>query len=203
MLPKGWLYDIVMAPLERFGFARRRRALLRDLRGRVLEIGVGTGMNLPAYEDGTVVIAVDRQLSLIRHARRRRAAHQQLVVARAEALPFRAGSFGAAVGTLVFCSLDEPEAGLAELRRVLAPGGVLRVIEHVRWDRHPLAARLQDWLTPAWRVIADGCRLNRPTESLIRGAGFRVERRRHDVDGLLLEIHARSDDGGPARPPEA
>ncbi len=107
------------------------------------------------------------------------------------------------MGTLVFCSLDDPEAGLAELRRVLAPGGVLRVIEHVRWDRHPIGARLQDWLTPAWRVIADGCRLNRPTESLIRGAGFRVERSRHDVDGLLLEIHARSGEGRPARPPEA
>jgi ubiquinone/menaquinone biosynthesis C-methylase UbiE len=199
---KGWLYDIVMAPLERLGFARRRRALLRDLRGRVLEIGVGTGMNLPAYENGANVIGVDRQLSLIRRARRRRAKGQQLVVARAEALPFRDGSFTAAVGTLVFCSLDDPEAGLAELRRVLAPGGVLRVIEHVRWDRHPHAARLQDRLAPVWRVIADGCRLNRRTESLIRDAGFRVERTRHDVDGLLLELHARSGDTGAAQRPE-
>lgn len=161
----------------------------------MLEIGVGTGMNLPAYEYGALVIAVDRQLNLCRYARRRRARNQQLVCARAEALPFRDGSFGAAVGTLVFCSVDDPEGGLAELRRVLEPGGALRVIEHVRWDRHPLAARLQDWLTPVWRVIADGCRLNRPTESLIRDAGFRVQRCRQDVDGLLLEIHARVDDG--------
>ncbi len=192
---KGWLYDAVMAPFERLAFARRRRALLRDLRGRVLEIGVGTGMNLPAYEDGAVVIAVDPQLPLIRHARRRQVKPQQLVCARAEALPFREGSFGAAVGTLVLCSVDDPEGGLAELGRVLEPAGVLRVIEHVRWDRHPLAARLQDWLTPIWRVLADGCRLNRSTEALIRGAGFQIEWRRQDVDGLLLEIHARAQDG--------
>lgn len=189
---KGWLYDFVMAPFERLAFGRRRRALLHDLRCRVLEIGVGTGLNLPRYDGAASVVAVDRQLPLIRHASRRRANRQSLVCARAEALPFRDGSFEAAVGTLVFCSLDDPELGLAELRRVLVPGGVLRVIEHVRWERHPIVARAQDWFTPAWRLIADGCRLNRPTEKLIRNAGFRIDRRRENVDGLLLEIHART-----------
>ncbi len=189
---KGWLYDFVMAPFERLAFGRRRLALLHDLRCRVLEIGVGTGLNLPKYENGVVVVAMDRQLSLIRHAHRRQADRQLLVCARAEALPFRDGSFEAAVGTLVFCSLDDPELGLAELRRVLVPGGVLRVIEHVRWERHPIVARAQDWLTPAWRLIADGCHLNRPTEKLIRNAGFRIDRRRENADGLLLEIHART-----------
>lgn len=189
---KGWLYSAVMAPAERLGFARRRRSLLKGLQGAVLEIGVGTGLNLPEYGGAARVVAVDRQLSLIRHARRRQADEQRLVCARAEALPFRDGSFGAAVGTLVFCSLDDPGLGLSELRRVLVPEGELRVIEHVRWDRHPLVARAQDWLTPAWKLIADGCRLNRPTEKLIRNAGFRVDRRRESVDGLLLEIHARA-----------
>jgi ubiquinone/menaquinone biosynthesis C-methylase UbiE len=187
----GWLYDLFMAPAERLGFAGRRRDLLHGLRGLVLEIGAGTGLNLPHYGPGPTVIAVDPKLSLIRHALRRRRPGQYLVCARAEALPFPDATFQAAAGTLVFCTVGDPERGLGELRRVLEPEAELRLIEHVRWERRPALARLQDWLTPAWKAISDGCHLNRATEKLIEQAGFEIERRREDFSGVFVEIHAR------------
>lgn len=187
----GWLYDVFMAPAERLGFAGRRRGLLQGLRGRVLEIGVGTGLNLPQYGTEPSVIAVDPKISLIRYARRRQRRGQCLVCARAEALPFRDATFQAAAGTLVFCTVGDPGKGLAELRRVLEPDAELRLIEHVRWERRPIMARLQDWLTPAWRAISDGCHLNRATEKLIEQAGFKIERRREDFGGVFVEVRAR------------
>lgn len=187
----GLLYDLVMAPLERLGFGGRRRELLSGLRGSILELGTGTGLNLPAYPERTWVVATDPQRSLLRRARRRRRSGQRLVCARAEELPFRDGSFDAVIATLVFCTVAEPGSGLGEAARVLKREGELRLIEHVRWKRRRALARLQDWLTPAWRRVADGCHLNRDTESLVSGAGFRVTHRREDIDGLLLEIRAR------------
>lgn len=187
----GWLYDLFMAPGERLGFARRRRDLLHSLHGRVLEIGSGTGLNFPQYGSSPTVIAVDPKMSHIRYARRRQRPGQQLVCAQAEALPFRDATFQAAVGTLVFCTVGDPEKGLVELRRVLEPEAELRLIEHVRWERRPALARLQDWLTPAWKVISHGCHLNRATERLIERAGFKIERRREDFDGIFVEVRAR------------
>lgn len=187
----GWLYDVFMAPAERLGLASRRRDLLHGLRGLVLEIGAGTGLNLPHYGPGPTVIAVDPKMSHIRYARRRQRRGQYLVCARAEALQFRDATFQAAAGTLVFCTVGDPGKGLAELRRVLEPEAELRLIEHVRWERRPTMARLQDWLTPAWKAISDGCHLNRATEKLIEQAGFEIERRREDFGGVFVELHAR------------
>ncbi|UCC49457.1 MAG: class I SAM-dependent methyltransferase [Gemmatimonadota bacterium] len=189
----GWLYDVFMAPAERLGLASRRRDLLHGLRGLVLEIGAGTGLNLPHYGPGPTVIAVDPKMSHIRYARRRQRRGQYLVCARAEALPFRDATFQAAAGTLVFCTVGDPGKGLAELRRVLEPEAELRLIEHVRWERRPTMARLQDWLTPAWKTISDGCHLNRATEKLIEQAGFEIKRRREDFGGVFVELHARLD----------
>ena len=189
----GWLYDLFMAPGERLGFASWRRDLLGGLRGRVLEIGSGTGLNFPQYSSSPTVIAVDPKMSHIRYARRRRRPGQHLLCARAEALPFRDATFQAAVGTLVFCTVGDPEKGLGELRRVLEPEAELRLIEHVRWERRPALARLQDWLTPAWRVISSGCHLNRATERMIERAGFKIERRRENFDGIFVEVRARSE----------
>ena len=197
----GCLYDLFMLPGERLGFTRRRRDLVHELRGRVLEVGSGTGLNFPQYGSSATVIAVDPKISHIRYARRRRRLGLHQVCARAEALPFRDATFQAAVGTLVFCTVTDPERGLGELRRVLEPEAELRLIEHVRWERRPALARLQDWLTPAWKVISSGCHLNRATERMIERAGFKIERRREDFDGIFVEVHARLESTRHLTPP--
>jgi ubiquinone/menaquinone biosynthesis C-methylase UbiE len=97
-----------------------------------------------------------------------------LVVARAEALPFRAGAFDTVVSALVLCSVEDPARALAEVRRALAPGGSLRVMEHVRSPR-PLLARLQDLVQPAWTRVTGGCHPNRATEASVVSAGFAIE----------------------------
>lgn len=191
MSAKGILYDLVMAPLERLGLRDRRRRLLAGVSGRVLEVGVGTGLNLPSYPADAWIVASDPQLSLLRRARRRRRPAQQLVCARAEALPFPDGGFDAVVGSFVFCTIADPARGLDEVGRVLAADGELRLFEHVRWSGYPWRVRLQDAFTPAWRLIADGCHLNRDTVALVESAGFRVIRRRDDLDGLIVELSAR------------
>lgn len=188
---KGVIYDLVMSPLEGVGLARRRQTFLAGVQGPVLELGAGTGLNLPRYSGSPAVIAVDPQLSMLEKAKGRRRAGQCLVCARAEALPFRDATFPAVVGSFVFCTVQDPLGGLEEAHRVVASDGELRLFEHVRWDRHPWLARLQDVLTPAWRIAADGCHLNRDIAGLLERAGFRVTARREDADGLVLELSAR------------
>lgn len=182
-----WLYDAGMAVYDRLGFRRWREWLARGARGRVLEVGCGTGRNLPLYR-GTVVVAVDPELDALRAARRR-APGVPLVVARAEALPFRDGAFDTVVSGLVFCSVHDPRGGLAEVRRVLASEGALRMVEHVR-SEGPLAARVQDLLQPAWTAVAGGCHPNRDTERTVTEAGFRIEADARR-DGTMRRFSAR------------
>jgi ubiquinone/menaquinone biosynthesis C-methylase UbiE len=118
------LYDAVLAPFEWLGLRRLRRAVVAAAEGRVLEIGAGTGRNLPLYRRAEILIATDPDAAML--ARARRCAAQAccpvlLVVADAQALPFRDAAFDTAVATLVFCSVPDPAAGFAETRRVLKP----------------------------------------------------------------------------------
>jgi len=113
-----------------------------------------------------------------------------LVRARAEALPFRAGAFDTVLSGMVFCSVDDPAAGLAEVRRVLAASGTLRLLEHVR-SAAPLEARLQDLTQPAWTWLAGGCRPNRETERAVELAGFTVEAASRHARGTWRRMVAR------------
>ena len=189
------LYDLVMAPWERGRLGRYRRAVVSPARGRVLGVGVGTGLNFPYYEPGAWVVATDPDLGMLARARpRARAARAEilLVAADAEALPFRDAAFDETVVGLAICTIPHPEQALAELRRALRPGGALRMLEHVRVDRPAIIGRLQDWLTPAWRRIAGGCYLNRRTVDLVRDAGFAEIRTTSHAAGYLQEILGRS-----------
>jgi ubiquinone/menaquinone biosynthesis C-methylase UbiE len=168
-----WLYEIICSLYERAGLAEWRQALVAGSRGRVLDIGSGTGRNLPLLLDGTAVVGLDPSLDALRRARRR-APRALLVVARAEALPFQDGVFDTVLSGLVFCSVDDPQGGLAEVRRVLRTQGRLRMLEHVR-SSVPWRARLQDLIQPAWTRVAGGCRPNRDTEAAVERAGFRIE----------------------------
>ncbi|MFP2897088.1 class I SAM-dependent methyltransferase [Corallococcus sp. 4LFB] len=107
-----------------------------------------------------------------------------------QALPFTDGSFDAVVSSLVFCCVDAPATALAEVMRVLRPGGELRLLEHVRAP-HRAIATAQDLLTPAWRRLSGGCRLNRDTFRLVETAGFRILRREQRLGGVGEFIFAR------------
>lgn len=167
-----WLYDGMMRVMEATGLSRWRDWLARGARGRTLEIGCGTGRNLPRYSAEAKVIGVDPSMDALKAARKR-APHVPLVRASTEALPFKRCAFDTVVSSLVFCSVRDPERGLAEAQRVLAPGGVLRMLEHVR-STGPFGARWQDFIQPAWTWFAGGCHPNRDTESSVRAAGFEI-----------------------------
>jgi ubiquinone/menaquinone biosynthesis C-methylase UbiE len=168
-----WLYDAWCALAERFGLHRWRRWLVGQARGRTLEIGCGTGRNLALYPPGVRVIAVEPWAPALTRARRR-APSAVLVQASAESLPFRASVFDTVVSGLVFCSVADVDAALHEVRRVLRPGGTVRMIEHVR-STVPWKARLQDRFEGAWRRFTGGCHWNRDTEGAVRRAGFAID----------------------------
>ncbi|HWV58299.1 MAG TPA: class I SAM-dependent methyltransferase [Longimicrobiales bacterium] len=168
----GGLYDAGCWIVERFGLKRWREWLVGGARGRTLEVGVGTGRNLPLYRDPRQVIAIDPDASLLRSARGR-APDVRLVAARVEALPFRDDAFDTVISSLVFCSVTDPAAGLAELQRVLRDDGELRMLEHVR-ARSRTLAWAQDRIQPLWTRAMGGCHPNRDTEGAIVRAGFQV-----------------------------
>jgi ubiquinone/menaquinone biosynthesis C-methylase UbiE len=169
----AWLYDAFMTVVEWTGLGQWRRWLVDGASGATLEVGCGTGRNLPLYRDDQRVVALELDRHVLKAARRR-ASHVPLIVGNAEHLPFRDGQFDTVVSGLVFCTVRDPHRGLAEVRRVLRPSGQLRMMEHVR-ATSPLAARLQDLGQPAWTWIAGGCHPNRDTEAHVEAAGFRID----------------------------
>jgi len=169
------LYDHVLARGERDGMAARRSALLDGVRGRVLEVGAGTGLNVRHYPLGVDLTLTEPDRAMAARLRKRAGA-VRVVDAPAEALPFPDDAFDVVVSTLVLCTVDDPAAALAEVRRVLRPGGRLVFIEHVRAPSRPLA-RWQDRLAWPWRKVAAGCRCNQPTLELLRAAGLAVTAR--------------------------
>lgn len=171
------VYDLLNRGLERGLLRRLRPSVVGEARGRVLEIGVGTGASFPYYRRAAVerLVATDPDPHMLRRAERRA---QQLDLpvalqqAPAEALPFADASFDTVVSTLVLCTVADPALALAEARRVLKPGGTLRFIEHVRAEGR--LGRLQDLATPLWRRAAAGCHPNRRTARSIEAAGFDI-----------------------------
>jgi SAM-dependent methyltransferase len=144
----------------------------------VLEIGGGTGFNLEHYPRELDELVVTDPSEGMLGRLERRAAHVpppvRLVRAPAEQLPFEDASFDTVVSTFVLCSVDDQDAALAEIRRVLAPGGRFLFLEHVRAD-DPRLARRQDRLERPWGFVAFGCHPNRPTGERIEAAGLEVE----------------------------
>ncbi len=169
------LYDRLGAAAERAYMGERRARLLSEARGAVLEIGGGTGANLPYYRNLERLV-VSEPDPYMREKLRPRLAEARVPVevsdADAQALPFADGSFDAVVATLVLCTVPDQRAALAEVRRVLRPGGGLLFIEHVRAEGG--TARWQDRIEPLWRRLLAGCHPNRDTVAAIEETGFRV-----------------------------
>jgi len=171
------LYDPFMWWTERAGMAERRRRLVSEARGSVLELGAGTGLNLAHYPKGLDRLALAEPEPNMAERLRRRAARlgRQVEIVRApgEMLPFDDDSFDTVVSTLVLCTVSDPGRTLAEVRRVLRPGGSLLFLEHVR-SEDPGLARRQDRLHGIWKSFGDGCNCNRETLATIEAAGFDV-----------------------------
>ena len=140
-----------------------------------------------------MVVATDPDMSMLALARGRARdarASVLLVAADAEALPFRSGAFDEAVVGLALCTIARPARALAEIGRALRRDGLLRMLDHVRVE-HAVLGRLQDWLTPVWRRVGGGCRLDRRTVVSVVDAGFLLERVGSHVGGLFVSITAR------------
>jgi ubiquinone/menaquinone biosynthesis C-methylase UbiE len=174
-------YDPLSARWEKRHGAELRRKLLADARGRVLEIGAGTGLSIPLYPPVEELVATDPSEPMLRRARRRAAQAGRdvtFVEAPAEQLPFADDSFDTVVSMAVLCTVADPARALLEIRRVLRPGGRLLFLEHVRADE-PKRARWQDRLEGVWGVVAGGCHPNRRTLDAVREAGFAVPQVEH------------------------
>lgn len=185
-------YDAAMAPLEWLVLRRLRKRLVSALRGCVLEIAAGTGANLPFYNASVCLIATDVSAEALAAASgRRHAARVTLLRADAEGLPLLAHSVDHAVATLAFCSIPDPARALAELRRVLRPGGTLVLLEHVQGEGW-LAGGLTRALASSWHAFTRSCRIDRRTTDAVRQAGFSLRSERRYLGGIVRMVTAAS-----------
>jgi SAM-dependent methyltransferase len=174
-------YDRLMAGTERAGLGEMRRELLATASGHVLELGAGTGHNLPYYTDKvTDLVMTEPDPHMASRLQEKlskegtAAGRPSVIVSQAESLPFDDGSFDAVVATLVLCTVEDPQRALAEARRVLVEGGKFLYLEHVR-STAPRRAWWQDRLERPWGFLAAGCHPNRATDQLLAGAGFWID----------------------------
>jgi ubiquinone/menaquinone biosynthesis C-methylase UbiE len=173
------IYDRAMKSTEEAGMREMRREVLTEARGRTIDIGAGTGINLELFppQVGELVLAEPdpHMLKKLQAKVPGSGREASVVQAPAEKLPFEDDSFDTAVFTLVLCTVPEPAAALAEAARVLRPGGKLLFVEHVRSEA-PGLARWQDRLEGPWRFLGDGCHCNRDTVAGIEASPFEIER---------------------------
>lgn len=188
-------YDRGMAPLERLGLREMRARLLPHAQGSVLEIGVGTGANLPFYPPGVRLSAIDESTDMLKVAAHRAESLERCVYlsqGNVEHLPFPSDHFDTIVSSLVLCSVENQPRALRELWRVLRkPGGRLLLLEHMRPQARPLAW-LADLANAPWYAFNGRCHLNRETERATVKAGFQVAQVESRLGGLVRLIVART-----------
>lgn len=183
-------YDVMTWPMEVLAMDRYRNRLIGQVQGtRVLEVGVGTGRNLPLYPDTVHVDAIDFSPRMLERAQRRPPrANVDLALMDVEQIAWPSESFDTVVSTCVFCSVPDALKGLTEVRRVLRPGGRALFLEHMR-PGTPWLAAVFDWLDPF--VSRRGPHINRRTMDTIRAAGFVVEREDNLMSDVLKLVVAR------------
>jgi len=172
------LYDTVIAHAERLCLTAHRKSMLAPLEGRVLELGSGTGKNLPYYSTQLERLVLSEPDPHMRKRLRTRLAEYstsaviELSEASAEQLPFASSEFDQVVSTLVYCSVTNLRQSLAETYRVLAPGGTLTLMEHIAAPLGTGRRRWQERLDPIWSRATGGCHLNRDPRLILRELGF-------------------------------
>jgi ubiquinone/menaquinone biosynthesis C-methylase UbiE len=172
----AWVYDLAEFWIERLLYRRwRRRLWLQVPAGRGLEVGVGTGRNMPHYPSGAHITAIDlspRMLERARRRARRLTVDVELAEMSVEQLDFPDDTFDWAVATFVFCSVPDPVRGLKEVARVVKPGGQVLLLEHLRVDK-PVIGRLMDLYNPL-AVRITGANINRRTVENLGRSGLKV-----------------------------
>ena len=166
-------YDVLSSPVEGRMVPYRMRTAGR-VWGDVLEVGGGTGANLPHYPDDVRVTFLEPDRYMVRRLKRqisRQGRNAAIVQQYGESLPFADASFDTAVTTLVLCTVRDPDAVVREVLRVLRPGGAFFFFEHVV-SPHSRGRWLQNKLNPVWKCVTTGCNLNRDLTASIQGAGF-------------------------------
>jgi ubiquinone/menaquinone biosynthesis C-methylase UbiE len=191
------VYDLCTAPMERFGGAQARARLFGRARGRVLEVGAGTGANFGHYPADVVVTALDISPRMTDRAVRRAAALGRPIeceVGDVEHLRHPDNSFDTVTAACTFCSVPDPVQGLREIRRVVRPTGQVLLYEHVR-PPNPVLGRLADLVSPLSRRLF-GPSVNRRTEQNIEAAGLEISEVRRR--GIWREIVAHKAESPPA-----
>ncbi|MEH7302919.1 MULTISPECIES: class I SAM-dependent methyltransferase [Neobacillus] len=185
-------YDFFMNPLEKKKFKRIRNELISKAEGYVLEIGAGTGINFPLYKGVEKVTAIEPSPHMIERSlskMKQTVIPIEMVQASAEELPFEDNTFDTVVATLVFCTIPNPEKALLEIQRVCKPEGSILLFEHVKMKSQFLGA-LQEWLTPAWKKVCDGCCLNRNTMDLFQAHGVFINSIETYYSDLFISVEA-------------
>jgi ubiquinone/menaquinone biosynthesis C-methylase UbiE len=197
----GTLYHRHVAPIVVHGgcsmsaFTRMRQRVIHGAEGTVVEVGFGSGLNLPHYDPGKVkhLIGIDPDPSMLAIAQRemaRATVRAECLQASGENIPLESGYADTAVVSYALCTIPNPSAALGEIRRILKPGGRLLFLEHGRSERWH--GSLQDRLNRPWQFIAGGCNLNREPTELIEKAGFALleaNRERFAISLWLLGNH--------------
>lgn len=170
------VYDPMMRPAEKGALGRLRDEVVGSARGAVLEIGAGTGLNVPRYDDVERLVVSEPEEPMRRRLLTRIGAASvpvEVVAAPAEALPFDDGEFDTVVSTLVLCSVADPAAATREIRRVLKPGGRFVFLEHGGGE-----GKRADWqrrLDGVWSAVNAGCHLTRDVTDVLASADLQPE----------------------------
>jgi ubiquinone/menaquinone biosynthesis C-methylase UbiE len=186
------LYDPFMNGMERQELHERRKALLSNCQGTILEVGAGTGANLPLYPAGTTILAAEPSPHMIQKATEN--LQSETVQANLELIRagvgdnelderVQEGSLDAVVATLVLCTVDKPKEAIDRFYQWLKPCGQLIVLEHIK-AKSSVGAFLQNMATPVWKYLAEGCHLNRPTDAMMKESGFILKEEEYFSKGV-------------------